>query len=679
MKKQFIAISALVLGLARSAPAAQAPAPLGAIPPVLLIFPLFLLVAACWFWFRLQRSKREHLDTLGQLQLAQETLDQAPEEILWFDADFKIIHANQRALQRAGDRRLIGCDLLEIEPVMASHPVVAALQSGELGEVPASSADFFCHPHSPGIVGQKVVVLASADATPLAVWYRTPMIKEGQGPGPVVAPIETITPAAESASRMKSEFIANINHEIRTPMNAIIGYTEMLANAELGPREKRFVSIIHKSSMVLVSIFNDIMELSKIDSGRMQIMVSSIRLQSIVDEVEGLFRDTAQEKGLRFRCQTAPDLPQIFILDGVRLKQILQNLVSNAIKFTAKGFVEMEVAGMPSPGRPDCYDLHFRVEDSGIGIPTANQEKIFELFQQCEDSISKHYGGVGLGLTLCSRLVAMRGGKIELFSREGEGARFTVFLPAVKPAVQAPANVRPENGPVLPRRGKKILVVDDMDLIKDVFIDYFQDSDFTILTANTGEEALAIAAAEKPGIIFMDLNLVGMDGRTVTEQLHNQAETATIPVVVMTGEILEQADYKPLFDDFLQKPFRLDALKDIIARYTQFNQVERVEVQPASIEAPVDREEQNVSLALEAVWTEELEQLRWKATRSGSLSDAVALGAAMLQAGEQDQQPLLMNLGNELMQYAIEPNILGVDRLLAKLTRIAQTGTNHER
>jgi len=669
LKTLFFTISSLFLGLARSAAAAQDPAAATAIPPVLLIFPLFLLVAVCWFWLRLQRSKREHQNTLVQFHLAQEALEQAPVEILWFDADFKIIHANQRARLRAGDRPLIGCDLLEIEPTMACHPVVAALQSGQQQDLAAGRANIACP--SPGSAGQTVVVLTADNEVPLAVWYRQPMTGDGPESAPT-APIEAIIPpAVESASRMKSEFIANINHEIRTPMNAIIGYTEMLANAELGPREKRFVSIIHKSSMVLVSIFNDIMELSKIDSGRMQIMTSSIRLQSIVDEVEGLFRDTAREKGLRFRCHLSSDLPPIFILDGVRLKQVLQNLVSNAIKFTAKGCVEMEVLGTPSSGQADCYDLHFRVEDSGIGIPTANQEKIFELFQQCEDSISKHYGGVGLGLTLCSRLVAMMGGSIELFSCEGEGARFTVFLPEVRAAVQMQANAKPENGPVYPRREKKILVVDDMDLIKDVFIDYFQDSDFTVLTANTGEEALAIAAAEKPGIIFMDLNLIGMDGRTVTEQLHNQEETATIPVVVMTGEILEEADYKPLFDDFLQKPFRLDALKNIIGRYTRFNQTERAEEQPASFEVPVDREDHHFSRALEAVWTEELEQLRWKATRSGSLSDAVALGAAMLQAGERGQQPLLINLGHELMQYAVEPNILGVDRLLAKLTRTA--------
>jgi signal transduction histidine kinase/DNA-binding LytR/AlgR family response regulator len=670
LKKHLLAFSVLALCFPQATLAAQELTPPAATPPVLLLFPLFLLVVVCWFWFRLQRSQRENETIASHLQQAEQILDQAPLDLIWFDANLKIIQANQSALHSVKEQPLVGCDLLEIEPAMARHPIVVALQSREYGRsLPLDAPETSAYPTSPEQPGQKVLVLSTDDDAPVALWYRTPLPSLSPQAPAAAIPVEAVSPAVESASRMKSEFIANINHEIRTPMNAIIGYAEMLANAELPPREKRFVSIIHRSSMALVSIFNDIMELSKIDSGRMQIMASTIRLQSIVDEVEGFFRDTARDKALLFRCHIKPELPSLFIVDGVRLKQVLQNLVSNAIKFTPKGYVEMVVEGEPSLGHPGSYDLHFRVEDSGIGIPTADQKKIFELFQQCEDSISKHYGGVGLGLTLCSRLIAMMGGKIELFSREGEGARFTVSLPAIQVAEQAPSMKKPNISKMLPDRSKKILVVDDMDLIKDVFVDYFQDTAVTVLTANTGEEALLIAAEEKPGIIFMDLNLVGMDGRTVTEQLHNQTETAAIPVVVMTGEILEEADYKPLFDDFLQKPFRLDALKELINRYIPFSLSE--EPPPIATE-PANMENQALFLSLEAVWTEEFEELRQKASRSGSLSDAVTLGTAMLQAGEREHQPLLTDLGGELIQHAVEPNILGVDRLLAKLSRVAE-------
>ncbi len=662
LKKQFFVIGCLLLLHPSPAFTAQESVLSSVLTPFLLL--LFLLLTAAvgvgWLWSQLQRLKREKNKVEVHLQLAQQALDQAPLAILWIDAALNIVQANQAALRLGAAQNLIGSNLLAFKPELGSHPVLAALQSGTEGAVAADE----------GCPENTSLALVASGGKQFAIWYERPMaddLQRSEGEKQHKATTGEISRAVESASRMKSEFIANINHEIRTPMNAIIGYAEMLAGTDLGPKEKRFVGIIHKSSMTLVSIFNDIMELSKIDSGRMQIMVSSVRLQSIINEVEGQFKELALEKDLRFRCRIAPHLPTVFILDGLRLKQILQNFVSNALKFTASGYVDLTVDGEPTSENAGCFNLRFSVQDSGIGIPIADQEKIFELFQQREESISKQYGGVGLGLTLCSRLVAMMGGEIELFSQEGDGARFTISLKGVKVAAQTPSQRTPEATSVLRDRNIKLLVVDDIDLIKDVFIDFFQDSPIQVLTANTGEEALLIAAQERPGIIFMDLNLVGMDGRTVTEQLRKQAETATIPVVVMTGEILEEADYKPLFDDFLQKPFRLDALKEIITRYVQ-SRPDTLQTTAGDI---AQEEDQAFFISMETVWTEELEGLRQQATRSGSLSDAASLSLAMQQIGKTVHQSLLVELGGELMQYTAEPNILGVDRLLAKLSRFA--------
>ena len=673
MKKRLPVTGCLLLLFPHTASAAQDLAPLAATPSFfLLLLSLLLLGAVCALWLRLQRSKRENNDVLVRLQLAQQVLEQAPLDILLTDPDLRIVQANQAALQSAGEQPLIGRGLLELKPGLAGHPVVSALQAGAREAVSVQAPDFRI-PADHGASGQETLVLGAAGTQKIAVWYGTGGSAREEGEEERTQTVtERASQAVESASRMKSEFIANINHEIRTPMNAIIGYAEMLINANLGTREKRFANIIHKSSLALVSIFNDIMELSKIDSGRMQIMFSSVRLQSIINEVEDLFKEQAYEKELRLRCRVAPHLPKILILDGLRLKQVLQNFVSNAIKFTAKGYVELMVDGGPSQEKAGCIDLRFTVEDSGVGIPAADQEKIFELFQQQEETISRQYGGIGLGLTLCSRLIAMMDGRIELFSNEG-GTRFTVFLNAIKVAEQVPAKLSADVT-LVHDRVQKLLVVDDMDLIKDVFIDFFQDSPFKILTANNGEEALTLAAREKPGIIFMDLNLVGMDGRTVTEGLRKQRETATIPVVVMTGEILEEADYKPLFNDFLQKPFRLDELKEIVARYVQSGLTDKAlhdTLRPMAADNDGGEEQASSFAGIEQVWTAELEQLRCQAARSGSLADAVSLGAAMLKAGESTHQSLLSELGGELIQHAAEPNILGVDRLLAKLSRIA--------
>jgi len=601
LKKQFLVIGCLLLLYPHTALTAQDSVLFSVITPFSLPLILLLSGAAGWLWSQLQRSKREKNEVVVRLQLAQQALDQAPLDILWTDSALNIVQANQSALRSAENRQLIGGNLLVLKPELGSHSLLAAFQSGRQEVVPAEG----------GCPDDTALVLAESGGKKSAIWYGQPTtggMQHGEGDEQVKASTGEISRAVESASRMKSEFIANINHEIRTPMNAIIGYAEMLTSADLGPREKRFAGIIHKSSMTLVSIFNDIMELSKIDSGRMQIMVSSVRLQSIINEVEAQFKDLALEKDLRFRCRIAPRLPTVFILDGLRLKQILQNFISNALKFTANGYVDLTVDGEPSQDNAGCFNLRFSVQDSGIGIPAADQGKIFELFQQREESISKQYGGVGLGLTLCSRLVAMMGGELELFSKEGEGARFTISLQNIKVGAQAPSQMAPDVVSVSKDRETKLLVVDDIDLIKDVFIDFFQDSPIKVLTANTGEEALIIAAGERPGIIFMDLNLVGMDGRTVTAQLRQQAETATIPVVVMTGEILEEADYKPLFDDFLQKPFRLEVLKEVVARHVPYGLSETLQTTANEI---AREEDQTFFISIEALWTEELEQLLW--------------------------------------------------------------------
>ena len=160
----------------------------------------------------------------------------------------------------------------------------------------------------------------------------------------------------------------------------------------------------------------------------------------------------------------------------------------------------------------------------------------------------------------------MMGGEIELVSTKGKGTRFTICLHAIRVAESSAEEALTATAPVATKRERKILVVDDVDLIKEVFVDFFQDSPFRILTANSGEEALRLAAEELPDIIFMDLNLIGMGGRQVTETLRRQPDTAAIPVVVMTGEMLDEIEFRPLFDDFLQKPFRLEALKEIVSR-----------------------------------------------------------------------------------------------------------------
>jgi signal transduction histidine kinase/CheY-like chemotaxis protein len=617
-----------------------------------------LLIIILSLWRQIRRLRQEKYRLVASLQSVEQIIDQVPLPILRFDTDLTILAANRCSLQSCEQPSLIRASLLDQHPEFADHPALVARRSVQEAMLPATTAHA-ANREEQDADGKGMLSEITVDGQTQFIWIGPLPGKEQQ----LQAIGKAACEADESTSRMKSEFIANINHEVRTPMNAIIGYTEMLANSELGPREKRFVTIIHKSSMALVSIFNDIMELSKIDSGRLHIAASPVRLSSITNEVEGLFKDAATEKGIRLSCRIARHLPQSFLLDGVRLKQILHNLVSNAIKFTQEGSIEISVNGALSTEMKGCFNLWFTVEDTGIGISSEEQEKIFELFGQQEDIITRQYAGVGLGLTLCYRLTMMMGGRIALTSSEGEGTRITVFLNSVQLAQQVPAELEFERAAKGPARKCKLLVVDDVDLIKHIFVDFFKGSPYTVLTAGNGEDAFNLAVAEQPAIIFMDLNLSGTDGRNVTEKLRRTAATALIPVVVMTGEILEEEDYRPLFDDFLQKPFRLETLKEIVVNYTC-----DALLQPA-MHGSADGEGQPLD-EITAGWNTNLEMLRRQASSSGSLSDAASLGLAMRESGVATNLPLLAELGGDLIHYANEPDILGVDRLLAKLSKV---------
>lgn len=586
------------------------------------------------------------------LDPAWQVLDRAPMEILCIDKDLRITRANRFALAAAGsERSLLGLSLDKLAPELITHPVITALQADtSVDETTDLSGSLRLH------TGQ--------DGRRLALWYRTPAAVRPSTADRDCSAERVRT--SESANRLKKEFIANINHEVRTPMNAIIGYTEMLAEAGLAPREQHFLDVIHKNSLTLVTIFNDIMELSMIESGRLQIQPSPVPLQSIVDEIAALCSAQAVAKGLQFRTSLAPDLPRVFVLDGLRVRQSLQSLVANAIRYTARGTVQVTVDGAPSVGTAGCFDLRFRVEDSGIGIPAEEREKLFELFQRDAAHTVQKYNGVDLRLTLCSRLVALMGGLIALTSREGEGTRFTITFPAVQ--VAEPLSGRVEPASALPQaldRPARILVVDDMAIIRDVFVNFFRHSPVEIRTADSGEAALRLAAETRPDLVFMDLNLPGLDGCQVTAMLRRDPATTTVPVVVMTGDLLTEDEYRPPFDGLLQKPFGLEAIQWTVDRFLRVKAAGPARPGEDSMDPKNSQAER-----LRAAWTGQLEALRCEASRCGSLSSAMALGQALQSHGRAGNEPTLARLGTELVLHADRPDIVGVERLLAQLERI---------
>jgi signal transduction histidine kinase/DNA-binding NarL/FixJ family response regulator len=466
-----------------------------------------------------------------------------------------------------------------------------------------------------------------------------------------------------AANRLKRKFIANINHAIRTPMNAIIGYAEILAESGLSDQQQRFVSTIRKNGTALVSIINDVMELSKLESGSIKVLKSAANLRAVVEQAADVFADQIRAKKLDFICAVEPSLPEMYVMDADHCRQVLINLISNAVKFTERGQVSLSVSG--AEAAHGCWELSFRAEDTGSGFSAEEQQSLRELFEQQDEQVNIH-DGTRLGLTLCSRLAKMMGGGLRLESVHGQGSVFTFIMPAQsadKPVFAA----EEEKVAVREKRSNPVmLVVDDMPEMSHLVKIYFTNSPVKVLEASGADECLTLALGEQPDLILMDLNLAGADGRDIARQLREDQRTAHIPIVVMTGFMLEKEGLQPLFDDFLAKPFHLQELQRIVSRHLQ---IDRSATGSPTLAAP--KVVPDLS-RIKAAWSSKLEAAYLQAQMSGNLDDALTLGRKMEECGQQSDTAELTAMGKEMQRFAQELDIKGVEQVLAVLRKVAE-------
>lgn len=377
---------------------------------------------------------------------------------------------------------------------------------------------------------------------------------------------------ADIANRAKSEFLANMSHEIRTPMNSILGFSEVMLNTTSDRQQQNYLRTILNSGKSLLTLINDILDLSKIEAGRMEISPEAADVRLIVNEIKQLFKHKSQENNIEFIVSFDESLPDTIIIDEVRLRQILLNLCGNAIKFTEKGQVEVDVNILNNYN--GHIDLEIVVSDTGIGIPEEDQQRIFDSFSQQSGQDNKKYGGTGLGLTISKRLAELMGGEILVESRMGEGSRFSVRFFDIKYSDEIidheGAFLWDEQNIVF--KGSKILIVDDVPHNRNLVLTYLKSYDLKLFEAENGEIAVEYAKIFQPDLIFMDIRMPGINGYEATEMIKNEKKTKDIPIIALTASTMRSEIDKlnETFDGYLRKPVQKNTIINELIKHLPY-------------------------------------------------------------------------------------------------------------
>jgi signal transduction histidine kinase len=380
---------------------------------------------------------------------------------------------------------------------------------------------------------------------------------------------------AEEASRAKSSFLANMSHELRTPMSAIMGMTRLAMRNTADPTLKDQLGKVDAASRHLLSVINDILDLSKIEAGCLTLEHARFRLGEAVENVASLIGHKAAEKGLQLNIDFAAGLPNLAVIgDPMRLEQILLNLAGNAVKFTAEGSITLCCRVVADDS--DSLLLRWDVVDTGIGIAAENQEKLFTAFEQADTSITRRYGGTGLGLAISKRLVHMMGGEIGVESEVGKGSDFWFTVSLKKgctDALGAPALAAPppaEQRLLDVHGGAKVLVVEDEPVNQEVSRSLLEDAGLDVDLAEDGRVAVAMARQQRYELIMMDMQMPNLNGLDATRLIRSDSLNVETPILAMTANAFEE-DRQSCFDvgmnDFVAKPVVPEALYETILRW----------------------------------------------------------------------------------------------------------------
>jgi len=477
--------------------------------------------------------------------------------------------------------------------------------------------------------------------------------------------------SAEQANKAKSRFLANMSHEIRTPMNAILGFSEILNKQIEDQSLLDYISSIKSSGKTLLDLINNILDLSKIESDKIDFSYEPTNIKELVQEVVGMFQIKAKDKNLDLNVVIAKNIPDVIYTDELRVKQMLINLINNSIKFTQRGYIEVELSTQNLSGK--FCDLIVKVEDTGIGISEDLHEKIFKAFSQVDSVDSKKYEGTGLGLAITQQIVRKMNGSIKLHSKENKGSIFTIILNKVKISkeiikVEEKLEFNPDS---IQFDEATIIVADDVKNNREVIKGYLKDYKIKIIEAENGEEIISAISKFLPDLVFMDLRMPVMDGFEAIGLIKKKPKWSKIPIIAVTASAFDKDEKKVLsygFDAYMRKPVAINDIIKMLMKHLKYSIIETEESYTEVSNKPIEELEkvlEDINTKVLPIWTE-LKKIRNK-------KKVNLMAKSLIEIGEKYNAIPVLNYGNDLQKASNSFNVDKEKNLLRKFPDFIKT------